>query len=144
MKYFTLLTIILCGCKSSMMFENHTDNSLISQLDRFDTAKLFFKLSEMPKPASAFLKRDHIVLADTGKSYNKTDLNFDYSTPNARIIFGGWLSQNLFFVMYESQGIATQSHLLVFKRNDNKTIDVEQKFIDCRPSTFSDLKKCIN
>ena len=96
----------------------------------------------MPKFTSTLLKKEYIVLTDTGKNYNKTDLNFDTKSPNARIIFGGWATKDLAFVLFENDGIESQSHLLVFKTIDKKNTAIESKFLNCRPVNFSALKNC--
>jgi hypothetical protein len=70
-------------------------------------------------------------------------VHFDNVTPTSRIVFGGSAGKDLTFIVYESQGITTQSQLIVLKPLAKKEVSVEQKFIDCRPLTFLALKKCI-
>jgi len=119
------------------------ENELQYQLKEADSAKLIFEVKNLPKRVIAFFKQEYIVLADTGKYYNATDLRFDYTTPNARIVFGGSVSKDFGFALYESQGITTQSHLLIFKFQEAKEIYVERKIINCRPVDFLSLKNCL-
>jgi len=140
--YFFILTVFLCSC-SSLLFEKSSDNSLTTQLVKLDSAKIFYKVNDLPKYALAFLKRENIVMTDTGSSYMNTDVHFDNVTPTSRIVFGGSTDKDLTFIVYESQGITTQSQLIVLKPFAKKKVSVEQKFINCRPLTFLDLKKCI-
>lgn len=143
MKYHLFIgTVFLTSC-SSLLFEKQSDNSLTTQLVKFDSAKLIYKVNNLPKYALAFLKRENIVLADIDSFYVNTDVHFDKITPTSRIVFGGSAGKNLTFIVYESQGITTQSKLVVFKPLAKKEVRLEQKYINCRPLTFLDLKKCI-
>lgn len=142
--YYLILSLVFYSCSSLIKFETPSNINLTNQLAIVDSAKLIYEVNKLPEFALAFLRKEKLVMTDANKFYVNTDVRFDNVTPNSKIVFCGWASKELYFIVYESQRITTQSQLIVFKILNKKYINVEEKFIACRPLTFLDLKICIN
>jgi len=143
MKYLILIVTFIYSCTSHHEVLKSNGDVLLKELSTYDlVATTFYAKKSIPNSVVKYLKKEHWMLADTGMVYNNTDLILDDRIPNSRIIFGGWVSSNLGFVLYENMGIVSQSNLLIFKTRDKNNVDIEYKFLDCRPKEFLEIRNC--
>lgn len=83
-----------------------------------------------------------LILSDPGSPYDMTDVIYK-NEPMSMLIFSGLEARNVGFLLYESQGVATQCYFVFYKLFRNKVIFMEIVILKGQPKTFEDLKKIL-
>jgi hypothetical protein len=99
-------------------------------------------LRDLPRPVlRAFTEEggSRLVIVNPGKEFLETDVVYDSSLPNRRLIFAG-VSKNKCFVHYEQGGSTRFAAIALFRLTPNEGLEPVRRTY-CGPATnFQDLR----